>query len=425
MCAAASGKFTEPEVLAQTKRHLFSAGADEYVVTDTQFAQDSWIDGEPIDERIHETLAPYNHLALGSGYPDLVGVTAVDEAAVDIDTPVDEPPVIAVEAKGETRRDAGHRDAAAVAIRQAYDRLTDANVVYVALPDRYVSRSVCTQARELNVGVLAVDPAGAVRTAVRPRLVGSQNTDAERLLRFQASEQGLAEKSFGLNHPKNYLGYTLALAHPKDTQAVTEERVVGAVSDAETGARFLGLVERTPTSEGLQHTSLGREVLRFAREREGSLEDAFDRFDDWRRRRTCFYDLAPLWGELTRRILWDYPLTELLVEQLQRLNQSSSGPATLPDFVTHLYQTHPEVTTELFFKSDHETRQRVFAEENELRQSVLQDSTIYHSPTVFQLKAMLYHAGILTERGAEPSRLTPEEDVWSLRQSQRTIDTGN
>jgi hypothetical protein len=37
------------------------------------------------------------------------------------------------------------------------------------------------------------------------------------------------------------------------------------------------------------------------------------------------------------------------------------------------------------------------------------------SPTVFQLKAMLYHAGILTERGAEPHRLAPTEDVWALR----------
>ena len=40
----------------------------------------------------------------------------------------------------------------------------------------------------------------------------------------------------------------------------------------------------------------------------------------------------------------------------------------------------------------------------------------YHSPTVFQLKAMLYHAGILTERGSEPSNLEPESDEWALRE---------
>jgi hypothetical protein len=30
---------------------------------------------------------------------------------------------------------------------------------------------------------------------------------------------------------------------------------------------------------------------------------------------------------------------------------------------------------------------------------------------------MLYHAGILTERGAEPSNLEPATDVWALRES--------
>jgi len=34
---------------------------------------------------------------------------------------------------------------------------------------------------------------------------------------------------------------------------------------------------------------------------------------------------------------------------------------------------------------------------------------------VFQLKAMLYHAGVLTECGVEPSNLDPEADVWKLR----------
>jgi hypothetical protein len=36
---------------------------------------------------------------------------------------------------------------------------------------------------------------------------------------------------------------------------------------------------------------------------------------------------------------------------------------------------------------------------------------------VFQLKAVLYHAGILTSRGAEPSNLDPLADVWALRES--------
>jgi hypothetical protein len=40
-----------------------------------------------------------------------------------------------------------------------------------------------------------------------------------------------------------------------------------------------------------------------------------------------------------------------------------------------------------------------------------------HSPTVFQLKAMLFSAWILTPRGAEPSNLHSPSDVWALRES--------
>jgi hypothetical protein len=29
---------------------------------------------------------------------------------------------------------------------------------------------------------------------------------------------------------------------------------------------------------------------------------------------------------------------------------------------------------------------------------------------------MCYHVGLLTERGAEPHRLDPEDDVWALRE---------
>jgi hypothetical protein len=55
--------------------------------------------------------------------------------------------------------------------------------------------------------------------------------------------------------------------------------------------------------------------------------------------------------------------------------------------------------------------------EGELQRAALDDRDVYHSPTVFQLKAMLYHAGIVTSRGAEPSNLEPTDDVWALRES--------
>jgi hypothetical protein len=52
-----------------------------------------------------------------------------------------------------------------------------------------------------------------------------------------------------------------------------------------------------------------------------------------------------------------------------------------------------------------------------LRREALADGDVYHSPTVFQLEAMLYHAGVLSDYGSEPSNLDPETDVWALRDS--------
>jgi hypothetical protein len=51
-----------------------------------------------------------------------------------------------------------------------------------------------------------------------------------------------------------------------------------------------------------------------------------------------------------------------------------------------------------------------------LQRDPLTDGDVYHSPTVFQLKAMLYHAGILADRGTEPHRLDPSTDSWRLRE---------
>jgi hypothetical protein len=51
--------------------------------------------------------------------------------------------------------------------------------------------------------------------------------------------------------------------------------------------------------------------------------------------------------------------------------------------------------------------------ESDVVVGALAEGSVYHSPTVFQPKAMLYHAGLLTERGAEPSSLDPAEDAWA------------
>ncbi|MFC4439474.1 MULTISPECIES: hypothetical protein [Natrialbaceae] len=403
---------TEPQVLAHTKRRLFPDDDPEraYAVADTQFSREEWLPGRPVDPDVRERLSPFNHVRIGGGYPDLVGVRALEAELLAVERFGDEPPLIAVEAKGHT---SGGVDTH-LGIVRAYDRLHEANAAYFAAPAAVISETDRTLARELNVGVLGVEPDGSVTALEVPRIVGNRTTTEATALRFQASTQGVAEKSFGLNHPKNYLGYPLAHHADGDTETLLSEyEVVGATTEARRGAAFLGLIDDGPREPTL--TSLGKEVVRFALARRGSVEAALAEFEEWYRSRKRFVDLAPAWGQLARRVVFAYPATELLVTELQRLHEDGTREPSLVEFVEYLHELHPSFTVELFVRGDEAVRRRVLTADGELRRAALEDGSIYHSPTVFQLKAMLYHTGILTERGCEPHRLEPTADVWALR----------
>lgn len=412
--ASASRGLTEPHVLAHAKRRLFPEDVEDeaYAVVDTQFATDRWVEGERVDSDVSEILSPFNHVRVGTGYPDLVGVRALDDELLAVDRLGDEPPLVAIEAKGYTESGTVGVERGVV---QAYDRLHEANAAYVAAPAAAISQSARTLATELNVGVLAVRSDGDVEPLEIPRLVGNRTTTETSAIRFQASAQGVADKSFGLNHPKNYLAYPLAVYHPEETESVLKDRVVRAVDGAREGAAFLDLVDEEPTRVRL--TPLGREVVRFAIGEYGSVDAALDAFGEWKRSRRRFYDLTPKWGMLARRVVYAYPATQLLLEEIQHMHEDGVRQPTLVELVTYLHELHPSFTVELFVRGDDETRRRVLTTEGELRHERLVDGSTYHSPTVFQLKAMLYHAGVLTERGSEPSNLDPKTDVWALREA--------
>jgi hypothetical protein len=410
MSSAAS--LTEPHVLAQTKDHLFpETGEDGYVVADTQFAQERWVDDQPIDPGVKSTLAPFNHVQVGSGYPDLVGVRRLDDGLLAVDRLGEEPPLIAIEAKGYTGSGGVDVERGVV---QAYDRLHEANVAYVTAPDSSITQSAQTLARQLNVGVLGVSRDGDISVIERPRVVGNRTSDEATAIRFQASAQGVADKNFGLNHPKNYLAVPLAAYHQRNTHTLIEEHVVGAVDGAVQGAVFLGLVDDSRDEYRL--TPLGQEVVRFALREYRGIDEALAAFEQWQRSRKRFIDIAPTWGEITRRVVFAYPATQLLVEELQQMHHDGSPVPSLVDLVKWLHVQHPTFTVELFLRGDDDVRERALTADGALRPSVLEDGAVYHSPTVFQLKAMLFHAGILTDRGAEPSNLEPTDDDWSLRE---------
>jgi hypothetical protein len=89
---------------------------------------------------------------------------------------------------------------------------------------------------------------------------------------------------------------------------------------------------------------------------------------------------------------------------------------SLVELVEWLHVHHPTFTVELFIRGSKSVRQRILNEDGSLQQDELADGNVFHAPTVFQLKAMLYHSGVLTERGAEPHRLDPTTDEWALRE---------
>jgi len=409
--ASAAADLTEPHVLAHAKRRLFppDEGSESYAVVDTQFSTEEWRSGQRIEPSVHETLAPFNHVRLGGGYPDLVGVRVLEREWLAVERLGEEPPLVAIEAKGYTGTGVDTR----LGITQAYDRLHEANAAYLAVPAAAVTTTDRALARELNVGVLGVDADGTVEPLEVPRVVGNRTSDEATAIRFQASAQGVADRSFGLNHPKNYLAYPLAVYHPDETEGVLAERVVRATTDARRGAAFLDLIEERPDRVDL--TPLGREVVRFALDRYGSVDAALREFEDWQGSRKRFCDLAPEWGLLTRRIVWAYPATKLLAEELQQMHEDGITDPSLVDLVEWLHVHHPTFTVELFVRGTDDARSRVLDEDGELQPDALTDGNVYHSPTVFQLKAMLYHAGLLAERGAEPHRLDPTADSWRLR----------
>jgi hypothetical protein len=89
---------------------------------------------------------------------------------------------------------------------------------------------------------------------------------------------------------------------------------------------------------------------------------------------------------------------------------------SLVQLVEYLHAGHPTFTVELFVRGTDDARERVLDSEGRLQSAALADGDVYHSPTVFQLKTMCYHAGILTETGTEPSNLDPAADEWALRE---------
>jgi hypothetical protein len=396
----------EPTVLAAAKDALYPDidRSSAYAVTETQFTVDRWGDWE-IPQETHDRLAPFNTIRLASGEPDLLGVG--DPAIEVLDGSEASTPVVAIEAKGHNR-DPGLADVAR-GVEQAHARLSEVNLGYVAAPRSSVTDTARSLARDLNVGILGVDGAHEATLIEPARVTGAGEFDTGvEAIRFQASTNRLTAGSFPVNHPKNFLGYALALAAPGDTAEVYESHVIGHVDSGRRGARLLGLV----ADDGRERlTHRGAEAVRLAEAIDGGVGAALDRFDSWSGSPRRFCEYAPRWAALARSVTMQYDPTQLVVETLENLHAEDVVEPTLPTVVERACARNRPLAIEVFLTRDR--REDALTVDGELLPERLADSGLYKSGAYFQLKAQLYHVGLLTSRGTDDAEAAIE-DVWRL-----------
>ncbi|MDB9302387.1 hypothetical protein PN417_15810 [Halorubrum ezzemoulense] len=405
-----AASLAEPTVLAAAKDTLYpdiETSPDQYAVTETQFTQSTW-GGWTIPQALRERLAPYNTIRLAAGEPDLLGVGMPATEVLNGDAATT--PVTVIEAKGHNSDPA----AADVArgITQAHNHLPEVNLGYVAAPAPSITDAARAQARSLNLGVIAVEDTDSARVVEPARVTGagefSTTIDAVRL---QATTHRLTDGSFPVNHPKNYLGYALAVAVDGDTETVYVDNVINAISGGRRGAILLNLVNDQPNGDSLTH--LGAEVVRFGRDQHGSITAALAEFDTWTGRSTRFTELAPRWAQLARSVAIQYEPTRLIISALERLHQSGTRDATLADVALEATRINQPLAVEVFFTQHR--RENVLTADGNINESVLGDPTIYKSGIHFQFKYQLYHLGILTTGGTDDKN-DVLSNTWRLEQ---------
>jgi len=401
----------EPTVLAAAKDTLYpdiDTSPDQYAVTETQFTQSTW-GGWTIPQALRDRLAPYNTIRLAAGEPDLLGVGMPATEVLNGDAATT--PVTVIEAKGHNTNPA----AADVArgITQAHAHLPEVNLGYVAAPAPSITDTARAQARNLNIGIIAVDDTETARVVEPARVTGagefSTTIDAVRL---QATTHRLTDGSFPVNHPKNYLGYALALAADADTNTVYANNVINAISGGRRGAILLNLVDEQPNGDTLTH--LGAEIVRFARNQHGSVTAALTVFDTWTGSQTRFTELAPRWAQLARSVAIQYEPTRLIITALERLHQDGTRDATLADVALEATRINQPLAVEVFFTRDR--REDVLTADGDINQFILDDPTIYKSGIHFQFKYQLYHLGILTTGGTDDKDAVFSNE-WRLEQA--------
>jgi hypothetical protein len=214
-----------------------------------------------------------------------------------------------------------------------------------------------------------------------------------------------------VNHPKNFLGYALALATEGETRDRYAEYVINEVRGGRRGAVLLGLVDDGPEGDTLTH--LGAEVVRFAKTQSGDVLGALAEFADWKYKSRRFTDLAPRWAQLARTVTMQYEPTQLIVEALEDLHREGHETVTLPKLVARACAINQPLGIEVFVTEGQ--RDAVLSKDGDLDRGALDDPAVYKSGAYFQFKYQLYHVGLLTEGGTDDGAVALR-DEWGLEE---------
>lgn len=225
---------------------------------------------------------------------------------------------------------------------------------------------------------------------------------------------------YAFNHPKNYLGYAVALAHtrkPESADRLTEKYVVGDASTARRGAEHLDLVSdgeltergEWATSE-LRHRLVGDE----------NCLEVLELFDDLRGTRKRFVEQFPSLRDVGPGIAIGDPSIARLVNCLREIHKERQGEDTQYAVSTirlffglHIRDT--EFATELLLHDHPEIREADSGDDvDALQAGSLNGVTTYRSATTYQLHNLLWHLGVVWTKGVQAKDLNPFDDTWAL-----------
>ncbi len=211
-----------------------------------------------------------------------------------------------------------------------------------------------------------------------------------------------AVKAFSFTHAKNYFGVPLAVASSEPTDEVISSTLVDLPERARNGAEALNLITRSGDL-----TKLGETIVETITT-ETTISGELQTFESLKGTTERFIDVAPrYWHPIVQHVLKQHPITGNVVTLLE-----STGPVTLTELTQVAVRTdHP--VKEMLLRNP-ETFDPVDEEKRGSESESFSTPEVYTGAAVYQFKNLLFHCGIITERGADTSALIPDQDVWAL-----------